>query len=103
MQAAETQLASEQKRIQAQKRGVLLATVGYLLTLVIVLFIKLVDVAHFSMTRWLTALGYTLAVQAILCLVPHWGWTRTLTSRRPQQPSCLPATSTWLPRTDTLS
>jgi diguanylate cyclase (GGDEF)-like protein len=78
MQAAETQPASEQKRIQAQKRGVLLATAGYLLTLVVVLFIRLVGVAHFSMTQWLTALGYTLAVQAVLWLVPHWGWTRTL-------------------------
>jgi|GEM_PF-2197286 len=70
--------ASDQERRRARKRGILLATVGYLLALGALLFLRLIGVAHFSMTQWLTALGWTVATQAVLWSAPHWGWDAAL-------------------------
>lgn len=74
MRRADLYQASDQERRQARKRGILLATAGYLLALGFLLFLRLVGIARFSMTQWLEALGWTVATQAVLWSVPHFGW-----------------------------
>ncbi len=74
MRLADLYQASDQERRQARKRGILLATAGYLLALGVLLFLRFVGIARFSMTQWLEALGWTVATQAVLWSVPHFGW-----------------------------
>ncbi len=69
---------SDQERRQARKRGILLATAGYLLALAALLFLRLVGVARFSTVQWLEALGWTVGTQAVLWSGPHFGWDAAL-------------------------
>jgi diguanylate cyclase (GGDEF)-like protein len=66
----------EQRRIK--KNGVLLATSGLLLMLLVALVLRLIGLAQLSLRHWLVVTAATLLVQATIWLIPHRGWDRYL-------------------------
>jgi diguanylate cyclase (GGDEF)-like protein len=66
----------EKRRIK--KNGILLATSGLLVVLMVALFLRLFGFAAFGLGHWALVMGTTLAVQAVLWMIPHRGWDERL-------------------------
>lgn len=65
-------LAIEQQR--SKKNGVLLATGGLLLAVVVTFGLNFFGMETLTVSQWLLAIGVTLVIQALLWLVLHLGW-----------------------------
>lgn len=61
-----------------KKRGIVLATAGLFLALAVMLGLEEIGIARITARQWLVAVGLTLAVQAVLWLVPHLGLSERL-------------------------
>ena len=66
----------EKRRIKTN--GILLATSGLVIVLLVALVLREAGFADFRLSRWLAALAVTLAIQGTLWLIPHRGWDARL-------------------------
>jgi diguanylate cyclase (GGDEF)-like protein len=66
----------EKRRIK--KTGILLATSGLLLVLLVAFVLRLAGLTEFGIGHWVAILALTLALQGALWLVPHRGWDAAL-------------------------
>jgi Kef-type K+ transport system membrane component KefB len=67
-----------QEHRQRKKRGILLATSGLMLALVVSFGLHLVGLTPFNLRDWLFTASLLLAVESLLWLVPHLGWDEKL-------------------------
>lgn len=65
-------------RRRLRERGVLLATAGLCVALLVGLIFKLFGIIQVSLSALAALLAITLAVQALMWLVPHRGWDERL-------------------------
>lgn len=65
------------RRRSLKKRGVLLASGGWALALVLLLALGRLGIVRLPLLEWLLAAGITATVQLLLWLAPHRGWDRT--------------------------
>lgn len=62
-----------------KKRGIVLATTGLALALAVAFVLDRLQLTDLDLTAWAGALALTLALQAVLWLVPHLDWDEGLT------------------------
>lgn len=62
-----------------KKRGIALATAGFGLALAVELLLDAVGLTDLDLAAWVGAVALTLALQALLWLIPHRGWDARLT------------------------
>ncbi len=63
---------------QIKKRGVVLAGTGFVALQLSILGLHRLGVLFLDPARWTTALAITVGVQALLWLIPHFGWAERL-------------------------
>ncbi|MDI6772395.1 MAG: diguanylate cyclase [bacterium] len=63
---------------QIMKRGVLLASAGLVFLQLVVLILYEMSILSLDLSRWAAAFAVTIIVQAVLWLIPHFGWNARL-------------------------
>lgn len=63
---------------QVKKRGVLLAGAGLVFLQLVVPILHKMDIVSLDLSRWAMAFTVTVIVQAVLWLIPHFGWDARL-------------------------